>query len=191
MTDLLRERGVFDRHPFVLVDVGCSGGIDDEWPAFGRSLVARADDPDIAACETAQGREPFENVHYHARHVDLPEFHPFVQQRGQDAPRWPNTNIWGRVAAGYLAEHAPNVPPDAPRRTADHDDVIAVGDIVRAEGLSTVDFLKIDVDGPDLEVLTSAREILTTSRVLGVGMEVNWFGSANPTEHTFHNTDAS
>ena len=31
--------------------------------------------------------------------------------------------------------------------------------------------------------------MLADSRVLGVGMEVNWFGSAAPTEHTFHNTD--
>ena len=58
-----------------------------------------------------------------------------------------------------------------------------------AERLETVDFLKIDVDGPDLEVLESARRTLVEGRVLGVGMEVNWFGSANPTEHTFHNTD--
>ena len=38
---------------------------------------------------------------------------------------------------------------------ADPDVVIGVHEIVRAEGLSTVDFLKIDVDGPDVEVLAS------------------------------------
>ncbi len=31
--------------------------------------------------------------------------------------------------------------------------------------------------------------MLGERQVLGVGLEVNWFGSANPTEHTFHNTD--
>ena len=49
MTDLLRERGVFDRHPFVLIDVGCAGGIAEPWRAFGRSLVAHGYDPDIGA----------------------------------------------------------------------------------------------------------------------------------------------
>jgi hypothetical protein len=72
---------------------------------------------------------------------------------------------------------------------ADPNTVIGVDEIVRAEGLSTVDFLKVDVDGPDVEVLESARDVLAGSHVLGVGMEVNWFGSNNPTEHTFHNTD--
>ena len=62
-------------------------------------------------------------------------------------------------------------------------------EIVRDERLPTVDFLKVDVDGPDLDVLESARDVLAAKQVLGVAMEVNWFGTPNPTEHTFHNTD--
>jgi hypothetical protein len=213
MTELLQKRGTFDRAPFVLIDVGCAGGIDDAWRAFGPSLVAHGYDPDVAACADAERREPFENVHYHARPVGLPETHPFAERRREDAARWPNTNIWGRISGGYLAERAHSEPPVAePGMTdpdpvtavdvdavtgvdpdaatgVDPDAVIGVDDIVRTENLPTVDFLKIDVDGPDVEVLESAREVLATSRVLGVGMEVNWFGSANPTEHTFHNTD--
>lgn len=189
MTALLRERGAFDRHPFVLIDVGCAGGIDDGWRAFGPSLVARAYDPDVAACQEAQAREPFENVRYEARYVGLDESHPFAQQRRADAAHWPNTNIWARVSAGHLAQRAAEGTPGNPQPLADPKTPIGVDDIVRIEGLATVDFLKIDVDGPDLEVLVSAREALAASRVLGVGMEVNWFGSPNPTEHTFHNTD--
>ena len=189
MTELLQRRGTFDRAPFVLIDAGCSGGIDDAWRAFGPSLVVHAYDPDVAACEDLQARERFEDVHYRARYVGLPETHPFVRQRTEEATRWPNTNIWGRVTAGYLAARAQPTAPAAAPRMADPSAVIGVDEIVRTEHLPTVDFLKIDVDGPDVEVLESAREILTTSRVLGVGMEVNWFGSANPTEHTFHNTD--
>jgi hypothetical protein len=189
MTDLSRGRGVFDRHPFVLIDVGCAGGIAPTWRAFGPSLVAHGYDPDVAACEEAQAREPFNGVRYHAGYVGLPETDPFVQRRRADATRWPETNIWGRITAGHLAERAQQSAPAVPPRMADPDAVVGVHEIVRAQGLPTVDFLKIDVDGPDVDVLESAREVLAESRVLGVGMEVNWFGSANPTEHTFHNTD--
>ena len=98
-------------------------------------------------------------------------------------------NIWDRITAGYLAGALSTAPPASAPRMADPHTVIGVDDIVRTERLPTVDFLKIDVDGPDLEVLESARDVLDASRILGVGMEVNWFGSANPTEHTFHNTD--
>ena len=186
MTGLLRERGVFDRAPFVLIDVGCAGGIDAAWRAFGPSLVARGYDPDVAACEEAQAREPFDNVLYQARYVGLGETHPFVEKRRADALRWPQTNIWGRITAGYLAGRG---QPGAPRRMADPSTLIGVDAIVRTENLPTVDFLKVDVDGPDLEVLESARDVFGDSNVLGVGLEVNWFGTSSPTEHTFHNTD--
>jgi hypothetical protein len=189
MTDLLRERGVFDRHPFVLLDIGCAGGIHDAWRAFGPSLVARGYDPDIGACEEAQAREPFEDVRYHAGYVGLPEGHPFIERRLAEAARWPNTNIWGRITAGQLAAKQQDTAPVPPAPTADPSTVLGVDEIIRKEQLPTVDFLKVDVDGPDLDVLESAREVLGGSQVLGVGLEVNWFGSPSRAEHTFHNTD--
>jgi Methyltransferase FkbM domain len=189
MTDLLRQRGVFDRHPFVLIDVGCAGGIAEPWRAFGPSLVAHGYDPDVTACEEAQAREPFSRVRYHAGFVGLPEAHPVVQRRRADEGQSPNTNIWSRVTAGYLAgrQHAAGAAEEA--RMADPSTIVGVEEIVRDERLPTVDFLKVDVDGPDLEVLESARSVLIDKQVLGVAVEVNWFGSANPSEPTFHNTD--
>jgi Methyltransferase FkbM domain len=189
MTDLLRERGVFDRHPFVLVDVGCAGGIAEPWRAFGPSLVAHGYDPDVAACEDAQAREPFPQVRYHARFVGLPESHPIVQRRLADADRWPDTNIWGRVTAGYMAAKQKDPGAAGPARLADASAIAGVEELVHEEGLPTVDFLKVDVDGPDQDVLKTAREVLADRQVLGVAVEVNWFGSANPSEPTFHNTD--
>ena len=188
MTDLLRERGVFDRHPFVLIDVGCAGGIAEPWRAFGRSLVAHGYDPDVGACEEAQASERFPRVRYHARFVGLPESHAFVQRRRADAARWPETNIWGRVTAGHMAQKRQKAD-GGPPATADPATLLGVEEIVRGEQLPSVDFLKVDVDGPDLEVLESALEVLADRQVLGVAVEVNWFGSDNPTESTFHNTD--
>jgi hypothetical protein len=187
MTDAVRERGVFERHPFVLIDVGCAGGIAPRWRVFGPTLVAHGFDPDVAACEAAQAREPFSHVHYHARLVGLPDSHPFVHRRRTDAERWPDTNIWSRVTAGDVAARNLGQPTDA--RKADTATLIGVDEFVVEEGLQTVDFLKIDVDGPDPEILESARRTLVDGHLLGVGMEVNWFGSANPTAHTFHSTD--
>jgi hypothetical protein len=192
MTDLLRERGVFDRHPFVLIDVGCAGGIAEPWRAFGPSLIAHGYDPDVGASEEAQARERFPGVRYHARFVGLPESHPFAQRRRAEAGRWPNTNIWGRVTAGHMAQkghEAEGGRPATAARWADPDSLLGVDEIVRDVRLSTVDFIKVDVDGPDLDVLESARDVLAAKQVLGIAVEVNWFGTANPTEHTFHNTD--
>jgi Methyltransferase FkbM domain len=190
MAELLRQRGVFDDHPFVLIDVGCAGGIDAAWRVFGPTLVAHGFDPDVAACPEARAREPFPRVHYHARPVGLPASHPYVQRRRSEAEQWPETNIWGRVTAGYLAQkQASKGDQGASRNPAEPSTPMGVDEFVRENQLATVDFLKIDVDGPDPEVLESARTTLAEYRVLGVGLEVNWFGTASPTEHTFHNTD--
>ena len=91
MTNLLRERGVFDRHPFVLIDVGCAGGIDPAWRAFGPSLIAHGYDVDVTACEEAQAAEPFASVRYYGHYVGLPDTDPFVQRRKDDATSWPDT----------------------------------------------------------------------------------------------------
>ena len=124
------------------------------------SLVAHGYDVDVAACEEAQAREPFAGVRYHAALVGLPETDPFVQRRKADAARWPETNIWGRVTAGHMAQRAQGERRlAAPRRMADPGAVVGVHEIVSEEGLETVDFLKVDVDGPDVEVLESAREV--------------------------------
>ena len=55
--------------------------------------------------------------------------------------------------------------------------------------IHSVDFLKIDVDGPDFEILNSFDSALETLGVLGVGIEVSYFGSAADTDYTFHNVD--
>jgi Methyltransferase FkbM domain len=192
MTELLQQRGVFDKHPFVVLDLGAAGGIDDAWRVFGPTLVAHGFDPDVSACDEAAAREPFPHVCYHARFVGLPDSHPYVRRRLAEAERWPDTDIWRRVTAGYLAQRQQAaVGEDGHSRAfADPSTLIGVDEFVREEGLGTVDFLKVDVDGPDPEVLESARATLAEQKVLGVGLEVNWFGTASPTEHTFHNTDA-
>jgi len=56
-------------------------------------------------------------------------------------------------------------------------------------GIHSVDFLKIDVDGPDFEILNSFDLAFETLGVLGVGIEVNYFGSAADTDYSFHNVD--
>ena len=41
----------------------------------------------------------------------------------------------------------------------------------------------------DFVILSSIRDELESMKVLGACLEVNYFGTASPTDHTFHNTD--
>src|SRR5262249_36765289 len=154
-----RGRGFFERNPFVLIDVGCSGGIAESWRKFGRSLIAHGYDPNIDNCEEVQAREPFPRVHYHPRFVGLPESHPFVQQRRAEAERWPRTNPWARNSAAVALRKQRAGQPAPATHWAEPSTMIGVDEIVEQERLETVDFLKVDIDGCDLDVLESASDV--------------------------------
>jgi hypothetical protein len=66
---------------------------------------------------------------------------------------------------------------------------MGVDDLVQKENLSGLDFIKVDVDGYDLDVILSAEKSTQESPVLGFTLEVNFYGSTADTDHTFHNTD--
>ena len=62
-------------------------------------------------------------------------------------------------------------------------------DFLLGRGVNDVDFIKIDVDGPDFLILRSLKSVLAETRVLGICIEVNFFGSDDPDAHTLHNVD--
>ncbi len=56
-------------------------------------------------------------------------------------------------------------------------------------GITNVDFLKIDTDGNDFGILNSFDGSMAGLGILGARLEVNFFGSEDDTNRTFHNTD--
>ena len=66
---------------------------------------------------------------------------------------------------------------------------IVLADHVREAGFETADFLKIDVDGPDFEILRSCPDLLERPTLLGAALEVTYFGSHDANDNTFHNMD--
>jgi hypothetical protein len=190
MLDLLRAAGVFDRDPFVLIDAGCRGGIEKCWRRFGQTLIAHAFDPVIEECERLAAAETFPNVHYHAAFLGLPASDPFA---ARSAATCEPLNPWSRLstsrAISILSEPVSAAgPQDAPRRLAD-ETRIGIAEFAANEALPPVDFVKIDVDGADYEVLRSAEPLLRAGQVLGISIEVNYWGAQRHTANTFHNID--
>src|SRR5262245_28883468 len=100
---LLVKRGLFEREPFVLIDVGASGGLHSVWREFGSQLVAFCFDPQRSECRKLQEREANPRVTYVPRFVGLPESHPFVRRRRAQNPAiFQHFNPWNRLSAAYL-----------------------------------------------------------------------------------------
>jgi hypothetical protein len=188
---------------FFLVDVGAAYGVASAWRCFGDKLHGFGFDPDPQEVKRLNEVEPAPGFRYITGFVGIPTNHPFAaKRRGQ--PRL-SRNPWYRLAVerwfhiqrareqglplpanvriqqrfdAYKGENAGDLP-----------DIINLPEFLITQGVNTIDFLKVDVDGTDFDILQSMGEWYDRFTVLGVGVEVNFFGSSAETSNTFHNTD--
>lgn len=197
MTRALVAKKAFASEPFTLLDVGCSGGISPFWRVFSPSLVALGIDPVVSECARLNAKETTSTVRYRPAFVGLPDEHPFVQRRGAREP-W-GGNPWNRLSAQFATDILKSKIKEQDKLAvlndwqgstlADASSKIGVDDLVREEKLTGLDFIKVDVDGFDLDVILSAEKSTQDAPVLGYTLEVNFYGSTSDTDHTFHNTD--
>jgi hypothetical protein len=185
---------------FVLIDVGAAEGLASAWRPFGNKLRGFGFEPDIGEVAQLNSNETAPNFRYIAGYVGLPDTHPFAKKRrgSRRLERCP----WQRLAVQRWLDirHAAeeDIPLPAPRRTPeelvfvepeDPSEIIYLPEFLRAANLSSIDFLKVDVDSLDLDILHSMAGQYLDFGVLGVGVEVNFFGTGADTANTFHNID--
>src|SRR5262245_9179062 len=72
---------------------------------------------------------------------------------------------------------------------ADPNKPIVLIDLLAQRGWMDLDYFKIDVDGADFDILQSLDGRFDALGVLAVELEVNFVGTEDPSDHTFHNTD--
>jgi hypothetical protein len=183
--------------PFTLVDIGCGGGIDVNWRILGDRLRAFGFDPNLAEVERLQQSETLPGVTYWAGFVGAAPTDPFVIRKGAapDVSR----NPWNRLAAAATLErrsianlsHTEKTEINAWKQTelAEPGATFVLKDFFTARDVQTIDFVKMDVDGKDFEILQSMSTLIDEKMILGFGLEINYIGTSNDTDHTFHNTD--
>jgi len=174
--------------PFVLVDVGCGLGIDDAWRRFGVHLHAHGLDPQLDEVERLRQQEENPNVQYHTAFVGLPGEPP----PPPDDPYFNPTLRSSTVEALARATAGGPAPLEETNDWAGRDLTtrkVALADFLRSQGVEHVDFVKIDTDGGDLEVLRSFEEMIASSGALGMMVETPFTGSPGDSIHTFANVD--
>jgi FkbM family methyltransferase len=190
---------VIPQTSFMLVDVGCSRGLDPQWRLFGSRFRALAFDPVVDEIERLRRENAYPGVEYIAAFATINEDHPFAIKKGE-REHW-SRNPWNRLSVTKWLEKTASerVGMDSgdlassglwqETRLVEPTRAVVIPAYIRQVGLESVDFLKIDIDGKDLEVLHSFESSFDEFRILGLAVEVNFFGSDSETDHTFHNTD--
>jgi len=195
MTRALCASSCFKSDPVAFVDVGCAGGLDERWRLFGDQMRALGIDAMTEECDRLRSLERNPAVKYVDARVGVARDHPVVRGRPQGA--LPRRSPWERLSvASALAirrrqqrgrEEAlrSNEWPEQPLSPRQ----LTVDELVATQSVSDLDFLKIDVDGPDYEILAGFMPHLSRLQTLGLKLEINFHGDAEEDTHTFHNTD--
>ena len=184
---------------FWLVDIGCSGGIDPAWRVFGERLRVLALDASVDECRRLAAAEANAGVEYVAAFAGISPEHPFSRRREgrEEAGR----NPWDRLSAARTmqrnearltgASDEQKIRENAwhMAETADRAKFVVVPDLLREKGVASLDFLKIDTDGNDFGILNSFDGDFERLGILGARLEVNFCGTPDDTNRTFHNTD--
>ena len=189
MLRYLVEQCVFGTQPFVLFDVGCAGGIDALWRIFGDQLSAVGFDPQQSEIERLGRNESNPDIKYVPALIGLPNNHEFQIRAGQNAraadryfdplPRSSAAARWNSGGAQQSNVIGEKLTPTK----------IGISEYAKSCGIKTIDFVKIDTDGSDLEAAISASEIIRPCGVLGFMIEAPFTGSYQDTANSFHNID--
>lgn len=180
--------------PLMLLDVGVSGGIEDHWQVFGSQLHAVGFDPLVAEIRRLQAENPNPNVRF---------VEGFVSCSDYDArfpPDLRNDRIRSKDNSSYLRSSSLRAQQvmrmDYAKEVFNQGEEFVLSEhtfeldaYVRDEGISNVDFVKVDTDGHDFPVLLGAEEVLRTRGVLGLSVEVQLHGASHDAANVFSNID--
>ncbi|HLN03868.1 MAG TPA: FkbM family methyltransferase [Bryobacteraceae bacterium] len=187
MTKSLVAKGVFQSSPLGLVDVGASGGIDYYWNVFATSLKAIGFDPLIREVERLNALHHDGDQRYYAYLVGYKPYSELVADqsalprlyertstmRAQKLARCDYTRTYyDQTGAGSLAK-----------------DLIELDEFFLQTHPMDVDFVKIDTDGSDYQVLLGAQELLRSCPVMGVAVECQFHGVVHDNANIFSNID--
>jgi len=184
MTKHLATQGVLRDHPFSLVDVGASGGIDGYWQAFGQALRAVGFDGlvnEVTRLNAASGP----NQRYFAYLVGEKSYQsPAAVPNTQPFPRTSAVRATEITKCNYVETYFDQTGSG---KTA--TEMIELDEFFLRDHPSDVDFIKIDTDGSDYQVLCGARKLLCSPLVMGVAIECQFHGLVHDESNTFRNID--
>ena len=185
MTAYLVAADVFREEPFSLVDVGVSGGIEQHWRLFEPFLEAVGFDPLVEEVERLNSIEKNPAVRYVAALAGC--LTPAEESRdgfdNEYYPRSSTVRAWELLRCNYT-----NTYFDQTHKGTTVSDLTEL-DQVFSESPEKVDFLKVDTDGHDLEVLLGAKKLLSGAGLMGLAVETLLVGPDHPHSNLYSHVD--
>jgi FkbM family methyltransferase len=150
----------------VVVDVGCRWGFADFWQQLSPQVLLYGFDPDPAECERLRATYKDANVH-------------LVPLALADEPGERTLYLTREMACSSLYRPDPTLTASLPELACAAEVgtskilVTTLDEWSAANGVSCIDFIKLDTQGAELDVLRGSERALGTVRALEVEVEFN------------------
>ncbi len=154
--------GAFSKTPLVVVDVGARGGIESHWEVFGADIRVIAFDPDPEECKRLSDGGNVQYLPYAISKAGGPQkFH--IANYAASSSLYPNRQEYvGRFTHGDVVR----VVSEETIKT------VTLAEALKRHGIEDADFIKLDVEGAELDVLQGSG--LYLSGIVGIVSEVRF-----------------
>lgn len=175
---------------FSLIDVGCSGGLHGMWSPFSDHFRAAAFDPLVPEIEKLRAENKHAGVKYECAFVGSKNYAQLLSD--DDKAKLPSTDFTMRTSSlraqkgdtqNYQQEHFNSGKPLEFAK-----EKIGLDEYCQKNNFGPVDFLKVDTDGHDYDVLLSADKLLSED-VIGASVEAPFQGPVHEHANVFCNID--
>ena len=171
---LVEQLGAFKQAPMVVCDVGARGGVEPQWRVLGNQAEFIEFEPDREECDrlnqvhTQQTRQTATAPHHRVYPVALGkrrENRPFSICRYAGGSSFYPADM--DFIRRFPAEHGQQLEVINTLEL----ETIPFDELAQIEKISPIDFLKLDVEGCELDILQGAEQVLQHG-VLGLSLEV-------------------
>lgn len=163
---LVEDKQVFRDDPVTIVDVGARWGFNPEWSVFGDQLRVFCFEPDAEECRRLNAAAGA-NVKYL----------PFALGRNSGKATFYETALSAssglyKTNVDYFSRllNRDNAIPAGETEVS----LVTLGEALQQFDVHAIDFIKLDVEGAELDVLMGGEQYLLNGRLLGILSEIRF-----------------
>lgn len=170
----------FLKDPFVMIDVGCSGGIDEILKNFGDKITYYGFDSNIDEVKKLNSANKTVNIKYIEALID------FGNEKDDNGAKGENYFAFSSAAAGSEIKY---------KKVKDSHELMQqnnlwtkmdvspnktkIQDFIEKEKIEYIDFVKSDLDGYDFKFLKGLKDLYEKLKILSVVAEVSFASKEN------------
>jgi len=162
---------MFKNDPMVICYVGARGGFETQWQVFGSQTCLIGFEPDATECDRLQDSPSSANYHIYPLALGKQR-----ERRLFSVCRYPGGSSFYPADMEFIRRFPSGYADELTVVQTLEVETVSLDEFVHDYEIPSIDFLKLDVEGSELDILQGAKETLKSS-ILGLSLEVLFHAS--------------